>query len=306
MAASFIAMVNNPPPVFDYSNDCTEDDIDQKMAASFVVMDHNHPPVFDSNPKNEQLPLDHEQVAEESGDNNGLNLAKDCTYSCFLVTKKKCNHKVLNVQINNLGDFVLFQSVWYYQGYFKEHGDMIYITAQLFARPSIDPDCERLPQSFVETQEYIEGNLGKSMVARLSNDIVHNWDTKSSHELFPPCKKFEGDIDKEFNHLIFCKKFHQLPLLKELIDTFEKLFPYLSIDMVWLLIKSKPGAGFQRRHKDFAIGNKITKTIVINLFKMKRCDLLGGPDCFFNISDNDEGNKADEPSLVDDNNNALS
>jgi hypothetical protein len=59
--------------------------------------------------------------------------------------------------------------------------------------------------------------------------------------------------------------FQQLLLLKELIDTFEKLFPYLSIDMVWLLIKSKPGAGFQRWHKDFALGHKITKTIVVNL-----------------------------------------
>ncbi len=95
---------------------------------------------------------DPEEVAEECSANNGLNLAKDCTYSCFLGTKKKCDNGILNVQINNLGDYVLFPSVWYHhQGYFKDCGDMIYITAQLFARPSIDPDCERLPCSFVET-----------------------------------------------------------------------------------------------------------------------------------------------------------
>jgi hypothetical protein len=70
MAASFLAMVDSPPPVFDSGNVCTEDDIDQKMAASLVAMDNNHPPVFDSNSKNEQLPLDHEQVAEECSDNN--------------------------------------------------------------------------------------------------------------------------------------------------------------------------------------------------------------------------------------------
>jgi hypothetical protein len=57
---------------------------------------------------------------------------------------------------------------------------MISITAQFFARPSIDPDCERLPCSFVETQDYIEGNLGESTVVELSNDIAHNWDTKYS------------------------------------------------------------------------------------------------------------------------------
>ncbi len=219
--------------------------------------------------------------------------------------KNKCDHEISNVQINNLGDYVLFPSVWYHQGYFNDCGDMIYITAQLFARPSIDPDCERLLHSFVETHDYIEGNLGESMVAKLSNDIVHNWDTKYSHELFPPCKKFDGDIDKEINRQNLCKKFQQFPLLKELIDNFERLFPYLSIDMVWLLIKSKPGAGFQRWHKDFALGNKITKPIVVNLFTMKRCNLLGGLNCFFNISDNDEGNKANEPHLEDDNDNAL-
>ncbi len=134
--------------------------------------------------------------------------------------------------------------------------------------------------------------LGKLTVAKLSNDIVHNWDTKYSHELYPRCKKFDGDVDKEFNRHILCNKFHQLPLLKKLVDTFEKLFPYLSIDMVWLLIKSKPGAGFQKRHKVFALCHKITMTIVVNYFTMERCDLLGEHDCFFNISDNDEGNKA--------------
>ncbi len=165
------------------------------------------------------------------------------------MTKKKCEHKILKVQISNLEDYVLFSSVWYHQGYFKDRGDMIYITAQLFARPSIDPDCERLPHSFVETQDYIEGNLGESTVAKPSNDIVHNWDTKYSHELFPPCLKFDGDVDKEFNYHILCKKFHQLPLLKELNDTFEKLFPYLSIDMFWLLIKFKPDAGRPQDHQ---------------------------------------------------------
>jgi hypothetical protein len=83
--------------------------------------------------------------------------------------------------------------------------------------------------------------------------------------LFPPCRKFDGDVDKEFNRHILFEKFQQLPLLKNLIDTFEKLFPYLSSDMVWLLIKSKPNAGFQRWYKNFALGNKITKTIIVYL-----------------------------------------
>jgi hypothetical protein len=49
------------------------------------------------------------------------------------------------------------------------------------------------------------------------------------------------------------------------VDTFKTLLPYLSLDLVWLLCKSKEGNGFQRWHKDFYLGGQITKTIVINV-----------------------------------------
>ena len=60
----------------------------------------------------------------------------------------------------------------------------------------------------------------------------------------------------------------------------------LTIDLVWLIIKSKPGSGFQSWHRDFYLDKKITKTVVINLGVMKRSDLLGGPTCVFINSDN--------------------
>jgi hypothetical protein len=64
----------------------------------------------------------------------------------------------------------------------------------------------------------------------------------------------------------FTKKyFAQVPLLKNMVDTFETMFPYLSVDLVWLLRKSKEGNGFQWWHKDFLLGKRITKTIVINV-----------------------------------------
>ena len=47
--------------------------------------------------------------------------------------------------------------------------------------------------------------------------------------------------------------------------------------MVWLIVKSKPGSGFQRWHQDFNLNEKITKTIDFNLGAVKRSDLLGGP-----------------------------
>jgi hypothetical protein len=48
------------------------------------------------------------------------------------------------------------------------------------------------------------------------------------------------------------------------------MFPYLSIDLVWLLRNSKEGDGFQGWHKDFLLGQQITKTIDINFGSKER------------------------------------
>ncbi len=48
------------------------------------------------------------------------------------------------------------------------------------------------------------------------------------------------------------------------------MFPYLSVDLVWLLCKSKEVDGFQGWHKDFLLGKQITKTIVINVGSEER------------------------------------
>jgi hypothetical protein len=77
-------------------------------------------------------------------------------------------------------------------------------------------------------------------------------------------------VDRASNRQIYKKNFTQVPLLKNLVDTFETMFPYLSIDLVWLLRKSKEGDGFQGWHKDFLLGQRITKTIVINVGSKER------------------------------------
>jgi hypothetical protein len=41
--------------------------------------------------------------------------------------------------------------------------------------------------------------------------------------------------------------------------------PYVSVDLLWLLCKSKEADGFKGGHKEFALVQQITKTIVINL-----------------------------------------
>ncbi len=77
-------------------------------------------------------------------------------------------------------------------------------------------------------------------------------------------------MDRRSNRQIYKKHFTQVPLLKNLMDTFETMFPYLSVDLVWLLRKSKEGDGFQGWHKDFLSGQRITKTIVINVGRKER------------------------------------
>ncbi len=72
-------------------------------------------------------------------------------------------------------------------------------------------------------------------------------------------------MDRASNRQIYKKHFNQVPLLKNLGDTFETMLPYLSINFVWLLHKSKEGDGFQGWHKDFYMGGRITKTIVFNV-----------------------------------------
>ena len=111
------------------------------------------------------------------------------------------------------------------------------------------------------------------------NDILQNWNTTYSLERFGPCKNFDGPVDKASNRQIPSTKFHEAPLLMRLVDKFTDMLQYLTIDMVWIIVKSKPGSGFQSWHQDFNLNEKITKTIVINLGAVKRSALLGGPLC---------------------------
>ncbi len=77
-------------------------------------------------------------------------------------------------------------------------------------------------------------------------------------------------MDRTSNRQIYKRHFTQVPLLMNLVDTFETMFPYLSVDLIWLLCKSKEGDGFQGWHKDFLLGQQITKIIVINVGSKER------------------------------------
>jgi hypothetical protein len=108
-------------------------------------------------------------------------------------------------------------------------------------------------------------------------------------------------VDKECNCQIPVTKFNQVPLIRNLVDTFCVMFPYLTVDMVWLIVKSKQGSGFQKWHRDFYLDEKIAKTIFVNLGSMKRSELPGaafGELCKSPPEINDETMKGEGKSAM--------
>ncbi len=97
--------------------------------------------------------------------------------------------------------------------------------------------------------------MDESTLIELRDDLINNWDIHYSYPKYQPCKNFSGGPgDRTSNRQIYKKHFTQVPLFKNLVDSFETMFPYLSVDMVWLLCKSKEVDGFQGWHKDFLLG----------------------------------------------------
>jgi hypothetical protein len=76
-------------------------------------------------------------------------------------------------------------------GYYNDEANKIFITAQLFARPSIEPDTKRFICSFTQGQGFIQGKLDESTTKELSNDLLLNWDSTYSVDEFPPFKWFD-------------------------------------------------------------------------------------------------------------------
>jgi hypothetical protein len=226
--------------------------------------------VFKTKPVKERKCTNNEDV---DANGNGLNFAPLCNSFCF-TKKKECDHEKKKVQINNVGKYIQFPSKWYHQGYFNDVLGKVGIQAQLFARPSIAPETALSMRAPFKDQ-IIKGQLAPETVTPPCNDVLVNWDTTYSRDHFQTCKDFDGPVDNECNRQIPVTKFNQVQLIWNLVDMFCVMFPYLTVDMVWLIVKSKPGSGFQKWLRDFYLDKKIAKTIVVNLGSMKRSEVPG-------------------------------
>jgi hypothetical protein len=139
----------------------------------------------------------------------------------------------------------------------------------MFATPSEKPSGESVPTSrnavIMTTQ--VKGTMRCVKLTELSNDILENWNkAKYQKKEFKPAKCFDGqEIDPSKHRHIYQKDFHLLKQLNEFVVTVESLHNHIKIDSVWIMAKSKYNNGFQRWHKDFQLGTKITTTIVVNI-----------------------------------------
>ena len=196
---------------------------------------------------------------------NGLQFAPRCVGQCFL-QQAECDHTIQNATLNHVGNYVVFPSMWYHHGYYSITPRKTVIQAQLFAMHSPNPTKERLTR-FATNMNFLEkGRIDRTSLDRLTKDLVANWNTMYSDKLFPTCSFFDGEsVDKDKNRHILSDKFDNVPRIRELVHSFEAKFKHLHVDSVWLLKKMSSNDGFQGWHRDFALGQKITTTIVVNI-----------------------------------------
>lgn len=206
-----------------------------------------------------------ESIDSLSPMDNGLQFAPRCDGQCFLQTAK-CDHTIQKATLNNVGQFVVFPSMWYHKGYYSITPRKTVIQAQLFAMLSPNPTKERLTRNTTAMNSLKKGRIDRTCLDRLTKDLVENWNTTYSEKLFPTCSLFDGEsVDKDKNRHIYSDKFDDVPRIRELVQIFQAKFEYLRVDSVWLLKKMSSNDGFQGWHRDFALGQKITTTMVVNV-----------------------------------------
>ena len=78
-------------------------------------------------------------------DENGIRFAPSCESKCFIGEERCAHEDVFRVELNQVGQYVVFPSVWWHHGYISINTpDNIFFTAQLFATPRSDIGSSQL------------------------------------------------------------------------------------------------------------------------------------------------------------------
>ncbi len=156
--------------------------------------------------------------------------------------KKSVSTNGIRSALTALESMFFFPSGMFHRGYYNDKPNTIFIKAQLFCAPTEYTNVLRFPWSIMkgEGNDIIRGHLDESTLLELRDDLINNWDIHYSNPNYRPWKNLSGGpVDRTSNRQIYKKHFTQVLLLKKLVDSFETMFPYLSVDLVWLLRKSK-------------------------------------------------------------------
>ena len=205
-----------------------------------------------------------EDIVPQTQDDNGLIFGPSCVGRCF-TKDADCKHEKIKVHLNDVGDYVVFPSLWWHHGYYDiKSEDKVVFTAQLFATPRSDIGSSKRSQrkNSVMTS-YKQGRFDPSKLKGLSEDLFLHWDDNYSADKFPPATKFFGRIDKGKNRHILQDQIHQVPKIEQLVFAFEEEVGDITVDSVWLIKKTREDDGFQEWHQDMK--HKLTKTIVVNV-----------------------------------------
>jgi hypothetical protein len=106
------------------------------------------------------------------------------------------------VELDEVGDYVVFPSKIYHHGYYRINSNKTYYTAQLFYK--VLENCEVCPNVTRKVnQNMIQDCVKESRLTQLTQDVHNNWDTTYSVNVFPPATAFNGDkIDSTKNRHI--------------------------------------------------------------------------------------------------------
>ncbi len=112
---------------------------------------------------------------------------------CFTSSNdKQYDLNVTTVELDEVGDYVVFPSRFYHRGYHRIASNKTYYTAQLFCK--VLENCEVcLNVTRKVNQNMIQDRVKESRLTQLTKDVRNNWDTTYSVNVFPPAKALDCD-----------------------------------------------------------------------------------------------------------------
>ncbi len=113
-------------------------------------------------------------------DNNGIIIMPLCMVDindkCFNSSnEKQCNHVINKIKLDEVGDYVVFPSRWYYRGHYQINSNTTYYTTQLFSKPSEKSDMWQNVTRKVN-RNLIQGPVELLQMRQLTKDKHMNWD----------------------------------------------------------------------------------------------------------------------------------